>query len=62
MICATKDLATKLEEKLRHHYDVKLDILDSHNDKNGDNIMSAKLKLRQEGTGSPYADLHTMRI
>jgi hypothetical protein len=24
--------------------------------------MSAKLKLRQEGTRSPYADLHTMRI
>jgi len=28
LICATKELATKLEEKLRHHYDVQSDILE----------------------------------
>jgi hypothetical protein len=50
LICATKDLATKLEEKLRHHYDVKLDILDSHNDKNGDsiNVCEIKAKIRRD--------------
>jgi hypothetical protein len=49
LICATKDLATKLEEKLRYHYDVQLDILDSHDDKNGDNILrhSQYLKRRK---------------
>jgi hypothetical protein len=48
--CATKDLATKLEEKLRHHYDVKLDILDRHNDKNGDsfNVCEIKAKIRRD--------------
>jgi hypothetical protein len=46
LICAIKDLATKLEEKLRHHYDVKLDILDSHNDKNGDNINVCEIKAK----------------
>jgi hypothetical protein len=36
LICVTKELAFKLEEKLRHHYDVQLDILDDHDDKNKD--------------------------
>jgi hypothetical protein len=47
LICATKDLATKLEEKLRHHYDVQLDILDSHDDKSGDNILRHSQYLKQ---------------
>ena len=34
LIRATKELATKLEEKLRHHYDVQLDILGDHDDNN----------------------------
>jgi hypothetical protein len=46
LICATKDLASKLEEKLRHHYDVKLDILDNHDDKNGDNINVCEIKAK----------------
>ena len=62
LICATKDLASKLEEKLRHHYDVKLDILDNHDDKNGDNINVCEIKAKIRRTGSPYTDLHTMRI
>jgi hypothetical protein len=38
LIRATKELAIKLEEKLRHHYDVQLDILDDNDDdKNKDN-------------------------
>jgi hypothetical protein len=50
LISATKDLATKLEEKLRHHYDVQLDILDSHDDKNEDtiNVCEIKVKVRRE--------------
>jgi hypothetical protein len=50
LISATKDLATKLEEKLRHHYDVRLDISDSHDDKNKDtiNVCEIKVKVRRE--------------
>jgi hypothetical protein len=50
LISATKDLATNLEEKLRHHYDVQLDILDSHDDKNKDtiNVCEIKVKVRRE--------------
>ena len=45
LIRATKDLATKLEEKLRHHYDVQLDILDGHDDKNKDTINVCEIKV-----------------
>ena len=50
LIRATKDLATKLEEKLRHHYDVQLDILDGYDDKNKDtiNVCEIKVKVRRE--------------
>ena len=36
LIRATKELATKLEEELRHYYDVQLDTLGDHNDNNDD--------------------------
>ena len=63
MICATKDLATKLEEKLRHHYDVKLDILDSHNDKNGDNINVCEIKAKTSGSNLfDFPSLFTPKI
>ncbi|HZA69411.1 MAG TPA: hypothetical protein VE548_06900 [Nitrososphaeraceae archaeon] len=50
MICATKELAIKLEEKLRHHYDIQLDILDNHDDKNKVNteVCEIKVKVRRE--------------
>jgi hypothetical protein len=44
LICVTKELAFKLEEKLRHHYDVQLDILDDHDDKNKDDTDVCKIK------------------
>ena len=43
LICATKELATKLEEKLRHHYDVHLHILDDNTD-----VCEIKVKVRRE--------------
>ena len=50
LIRATKELATKLEEKLRYHYDVQLDILDCYDDKNKDtiNVCEIKVKVRKE--------------
>ena len=50
LICATKALAAKLEEKLGHHYDVQLEILDSFDDKNKDsiNVCEIKVKVRRE--------------
>jgi hypothetical protein len=38
LIRATKELAITLEEKLRHHYDVQLEILD---------VMRIKIRLIQ---------------
>ena len=46
LICATKELAIKLEEKLRHHYDVQLNILDDHDDKNKSNADVCKIKVK----------------
>jgi hypothetical protein len=50
LIRATKELAIKLEEKLRHHYDVQLDILDDHDDKNRSNayVCEIKVKIRKD--------------
>lgn len=50
LIRAPKELAIKLEEKLRHHYDVQLDILDDHDDKNKSNanICEIKVKIRKD--------------
>ena len=50
MIRATKNLAIKLKEKLRHHYDFQLDILDGHDDKNRDNtnVCEIKAKIRRD--------------
>jgi hypothetical protein len=46
LICATKELAIKLEEKLRHHYDVQLNILDDHDDKNKSNADVCEIKVK----------------
>jgi hypothetical protein len=48
LIRATKELATKLEEKLRHHYDVQLDILDSYDDDNNNksNVIVCEIKVK----------------
>lgn len=50
LICAPKELAIKLEEKLRHHYDVQLDTLDDHDDKNKSNanVCEIKVKIRKD--------------
>lgn len=46
LIHATKELATKLEEKLRHRYNVQLDILDDHDDKNKSNVNVCEIKVK----------------
>ena len=46
LIHATKELAIKLEEKLRHRYDVQLDILDEHDDKNKSNVNVCEIKVK----------------
>jgi demethoxyubiquinone hydroxylase (CLK1/Coq7/Cat5 family) len=46
LIHATKELATKLEEKLRQHYDIQLDILDEHDDKNKSNVNVCEIKVK----------------
>ena len=46
LICAPKELAIKLEEKLRHHYDVQLDTLDDHDDKNKSNANVCEIKVK----------------
>jgi hypothetical protein len=50
LIRATKELAIKLEEKLRHHYDVQLEILDAHEDKNKVNtdVCEIRAKIRRD--------------
>jgi hypothetical protein len=51
LIRATKELAIKLEERLRHHYDVQLDILDHIDyDKNKDNadVCEIRAKIRSD--------------
>ncbi len=50
LIHATKELAIKLEEKLRHHYEVQLNILDGHDDKNKSNadVCEIKVKIRKD--------------
>jgi hypothetical protein len=39
-------LATKLKESLRYHYNVQMDIFDSHDDKNKDTINVCKIKVK----------------
>ena len=46
LIHATKELATKLEEKLIHRYNVQLDILDDHDDKNKSNVNVCEIKVK----------------
>jgi hypothetical protein len=46
LIRATKELAIKLEEKLRQRYDVQLDILDEHDDKNKSNVNVCEIKVK----------------
>lgn len=46
LIRATKELAIRLEEKLRHHYDVQLEILYGHDDKNKANINVCEVKAK----------------
>ena len=46
LIHATKELAIKLEEKLRHHYDGQLNILDDHDDKNKSNADVCEIKVK----------------
>ena len=46
LICATKELAIKLEEKLRHHYDVQSDILEGHDDNNKSNAIVCEIKVK----------------
>jgi hypothetical protein len=50
LIRATKELAITLEEKLRHHYDVQLEILDGHEDKNKVNtdVCEIRAKIRRD--------------
>ena len=46
LIRAPKELAIKLEEKLRHRYDVQLDTLDDHDDKNKSNANVCEIKVK----------------
>lgn len=46
LIHATKELGIKLEEKLRYRYDVQLDILDDHDDKNKSNVNVCEIKVK----------------
>jgi demethoxyubiquinone hydroxylase (CLK1/Coq7/Cat5 family) len=47
LIRATKEIATKLEEKLRHHYDVQLDTLGDHdNNNNNTNAIVCEIKAK----------------
>jgi hypothetical protein len=46
LIRATKEIATKLEEKLRHHYDIQLNILDDHDDNNNSNTIVCEIKAK----------------
>jgi hypothetical protein len=50
LIRATKELAITLEEKLRHHYYVQLEILDGHEDKNKVNtdVCEIRAKIRRD--------------
>jgi hypothetical protein len=60
MIRATKELGTRLEEKLRHRYDVQLEALDADNNGNGI-VCEIKAKIKKE-TGLQSAGLHLTRI
>jgi hypothetical protein len=62
LIHTTKEPAIKLEEKLRHYYDIQLDILNGHDDKNKDNIDVCEIKVKVKRDWSHYADLHPMKI
>ena len=46
LIRATKELATKLEEKLRHHYDVRLDTMGDHDEYNNTNAIVCEIKAK----------------
>jgi transposase len=46
LIRATKEIATKLEEKLRHHYDVQLDTLGDHDNNNNTNAIVCEIKAK----------------
>ena len=47
LIRATKEIATKLEEKLRHHYDIQLNILDDHDDNSNTIVCEIKAKIKR---------------
>lgn len=47
MIRATKELETRLEEKLRHRYDVQLEALDADNNGNGI-VCEIKAKIKRD--------------
>jgi demethoxyubiquinone hydroxylase (CLK1/Coq7/Cat5 family) len=46
LIRATKEIATKLEEKLRHHYDVQLDTLGDQDNNNNTNAIVCEIKAK----------------
>jgi hypothetical protein len=46
LIRATKELATKLEEKLRHHYDVRLDTMGDRDEYNNTNAIVCEIKAK----------------
>ena len=47
LIRATKEIATKLEEKLRQHYDTQLNILGDHDDNsNNSNAIVCEIKAK----------------
>jgi hypothetical protein len=46
LIRATKEIATKLEEKLRHHYDVQLYTLGDHDNNNNTNAIVCEIKAK----------------
>jgi hypothetical protein len=50
LIRATIELAIKLEEKLRNHYDVELDILDDHDNRNKSHAIVCEIivKVRRD--------------
>ena len=49
LIRATIELAIKLEEKLRHHYDVQLDILNDFDNKKSNAIVcEIKVRVRRD--------------
>jgi hypothetical protein len=47
LICAPEQIATKLEEKLRHNFDVETEFL-SNNDTNNSSVCEIKARVKRD--------------